>query len=96
MAEINVQATWLLDDTNVPVAANQTLVQVGNGAAYLTFGHINPPIVDGPPGAELTQDMVKDKVFPVVPVARVQVSIPLLEELRDKITNVLKLIEASK
>ena len=94
MPDLSIQAQWLINDTDVPSPANQTLVQLGNGAAYISFGHINPPSFQAPPGTLLTQEMVEGRTFPVVPVARVQMPISVLSELRDKIDQMLAAVAA--
>jgi hypothetical protein len=95
MAEINLQAQWLLNDTDVPAPANQTLIQIGNGTAYLAFGHINPPTLEGPPDTQVTQEMLEGRTFPVVVVARVQMPIAQLIEMREKIDQTLAQVQAA-
>lgn len=76
---------------------NQTLVQLGNGSAYLLVGHLNPPLVEATGGGtELTQEMVEGKIFPIVPVSRVQMSLDTLVELRGKIDEVLAIVAANE
>jgi len=89
MPEISVRAQWLLDPTDIPVPANQCLVQIAGQSAYVNFGHINPPTVDEPDVTEFTQEMVEGRTFPVVPVARVQMPLSMLLDLRAKIDSAL-------
>jgi hypothetical protein len=98
MAEIQVQARWMLDAGSLPTPANQSLIQAGDGAHnfYLTLGHLNPPIFDGQPGQELTQEMVQGNVYPVVPVARLLLSTQTLIDLRDKINGMLESVEKAR
>jgi len=85
MTEISVRAQWLLDAADIPVPANQCLVQIAGPTAYVIFGHINPPTIDDPDVTEFKQEMLEGRVFPVIPVARVQMPVSLLMELREKI-----------
>jgi hypothetical protein len=94
---LQIQARWSLDPASMPVFANQVLVQAGppaNGrldSIYLTFGHINPPFVDTAQiGVGLSQEDVAGVVFPVLPVARVALTLEKLLEMRAAIDNFLQ------
>jgi hypothetical protein len=92
---VQVQARWILDPSTIPTPVNALMVQLGapaNGkpdGVYLQFGHINPPVVEGPPGTSLTQDMVDGAIFPVMPAARLVVSLDRLVEMRDQLNEAI-------
>jgi len=95
--QFQIQAQWVLDNSAVPAAVNQFLLQpaapLESGAidgAYLTIGHLNPPMLPGYAGP-LNSEILAGQIFPVIPVARVLVSMPRLRDLRD---NLDKFIEA--
>jgi hypothetical protein len=48
--------------------------------AYLTFGHINPPVFNLPTGERPTPEMAAATTLPVVPVARVYCSLDRLKQ----------------
>lgn len=80
-AEIQVQAQWALDPSIQSAAANQIMIQDGipgddgtASEAYLTFGHVNPPIMDGPPEGT-------DIFLPIFPVARLILSRDRIKQL---------------
>jgi len=96
MVQIQVQGRWLLDATSIPVPANQSLIQIGEGASiYLTFGHANPPVIEGlENGGEPTAEQIAAVSLLVVPVSRLVMPLDKLLELRGKIDEILAQIES--
>jgi len=100
--QITVQAQWVLNPNDLPATANQILVQPSaplasgkSDGAYVTVGHLNPPMVNGMPGP-ITPDMTADMVFPVVPVARFLVSRERLADFRDALTAFIDTMDAAE
>lgn len=100
--QITVQAQWILNPSDLPATANQILIQpsapLASGktdGAYVTVGHLNPPMVDGTPGP-INPEMAADMVFPVVPVARFLVSRERLADFRDALTAFIDTMDAAE
>jgi hypothetical protein len=91
-----IQAQWMLDPTSLPATANQMLIQTGApvdgisifDGVYLSFGHLNPPIMEEPKSQE-EYAAASQMVFPVVPVARLFVSRDRLQQFSDVLANFL-------
>jgi len=100
--QITVQAQWILDPSDLPATANQILVQPSaplasgkSDGAYVTVGHLNPPMVGGAPGP-ISPEMAAGIVFPVVPVARFLVSRERLADFRDALTAFIDTMDAAE
>jgi len=100
--QVTIQAQWVLNPADVPPTANQILLQpsapLASGkvdGAYVTIGHLNPPMVNGAPG-QLTTEMASSTVFPVTPVARFLVSRERLADFRDAITTYIETMDRAE
>lgn len=99
-----VSAQWILDPGMPASLVNQMLVQFDApgspekrlpDGAYLTFGHVNPPIFSLPPGTQPTAEMVAEMVLPVLPTTRVYVSLDRLKEFVRELDEKITALEAS-
>ena len=91
---VNISAQWALDPTIQATLSNQLFIQWDGTAApeantpdgaYLTFGHVNPPVFSLPPGEQPSPEMVSSFVAPVVPVARVYCSFERLKAFANEL-----------
>jgi len=94
---MNLRAKWILNPEDQPQFANLLMPQVGipgmmtgvPETAYLNFGHMNPVIFDLDPGQIPSATQVAEHVAPVMPVARVAMSIDKLREFSFQIQQML-------
>lgn len=100
--QVTIQAQWILNPADLPATANQILLQpsapLASGkvdGAYVTIGHLNPPMVNGTPG-QLTTELAASTIFPVTPVARFLVSRERLVDFRDAITTYIETMDSAE
>ena len=91
---MNINAQWAFDPTIQAALANQLFVQWDGSAspeaktldgAYLTFGHVNPPVFSLPPGEQPSPEMVAAYVAPVLPVSRIYCSFDRLKAFANEL-----------
>lgn len=106
-APVNMNAQWIIDQAAQAALSNQMFVQFDSPSspesgrpdgAYLTFGHVNPPVFNlGPGEAEPSEEVLNATVLPVLPTARVYVTFDRLKafvaELDEKIAMIERPLE---
>jgi hypothetical protein len=100
--EFQIQAQWVIDPGSIPVTVNQILLQSSVPTAstgrpdgvYVTFGHLNPPMIMDPTDPEQIAAASRG-VYPVTSVARVYVSRERLVSFRDAIDSFLNTMPES-
>lgn len=106
-APVNINAQWIIDQAAQAALSNQMFVQFDSPSsaesgrpdgAYLTFGHINPPVFNlGPGETAPSEEVLNATVLPVLPTARVYVTFDRLKafvaELDEKIAMIERPLE---
>jgi len=89
---VNVQPQWMLNQTNVPPAVNQIMIQGGVNVGgsptvlgeadglYITFGHVMPPISEPQAG----------EIVPIIPMGTYFLTKARLAEFHSVIGNFLE------
>lgn len=103
-AGITFGTQWLWDPTASVQLVNQLVIQpdvpMHDGAAgdqiYLTFGHLNPPLVIGDVADPQVQAQHDGAVLPITPVARLAVTRERLQEFSEVLSDWLQTTGATE